>query len=123
MSFSLFLSHFRYMLSIGDLLWVPFTFTMQARFMAFHPVSLSPTALTALTFLSAASYYTFRSSNSQKNAFRTHGPASMPHLNYIPTKTGSKLLISGWWGVSRHINVKWDADGDGLGIIPSDTFI
>ena len=28
----------------------------------------------------------------------------MRHLKYMETKTGSKLLVSGWWGVSRHIN-------------------
>lgn len=29
-------------------------------------------------------------------------------LKYIETKTGSRLIISGWWGMSRHINYLGD---------------
>ncbi len=51
----------------------------------------------------------FRLSNSQKNTFRTNpNDPSVAHLKYIETKTGSRLLISGWWGVARHINYLGD---------------
>lgn len=29
-------------------------------------------------------------------------------MKYIKTETGSKLIISGWWGMSRHINYLGD---------------
>ncbi|KAJ4303984.1 erg24, C-14 sterol reductase [Collariella sp. IMI 366227] len=29
---------------------------------------------------------------------------SIAHLKYIETKAGTRLLISGWWGIARHIN-------------------
>jgi protein-S-isoprenylcysteine O-methyltransferase Ste14 len=29
-------------------------------------------------------------------------------LKYLQTKAGSKLITSGWWGVSRHINYLGD---------------
>lgn len=29
---------------------------------------------------------------------------SVSHLKTLPTERGTKLLISGWWGMSRHIN-------------------
>ena len=51
----------------------------------------------------------FRLSNSQKNDFRTNpsGP-NVAHLKYITTKTGRRLITSGWWGASRHINYLGD---------------
>ncbi|KAJ2586405.1 erg24, C-14 sterol reductase, partial [Coemansia sp. D1744] len=30
------------------------------------------------------------------------------HLKYITTESGSKLLVSGWWGMARHINYTGD---------------
>jgi steroid 5-alpha reductase family enzyme len=30
-------------------------------------------------------------------------------LKYMPTERGTRLLISGWWGVARHINYLGDA--------------
>lgn len=93
------------MLSVGDLLWVPFTFSLQARYLALHPTDISNAYLALLVALNIASYLTFRGSNSQKNDFRTNPDSpAVSHLKYIKTETGSRLLVSGWWGVSRHIN-------------------
>ena len=50
-------------------------------------------------------FYIFRSSNGEKNRFRTDPSSpSVSHLKYIKTESGSKLLVSGWWGSARHIN-------------------
>ncbi|KAK9432831.1 ergosterol biosynthesis ERG4/ERG24 [Lipomyces doorenjongii] len=94
---------FGFMLAFGDLALVPFTYTLQTRFLATHPVNLTWLGIAGIVTLKAIGYYIFRSSNSQKNAFRSGDP-SVAHLKYIETKSGSKLLISGWWGISRHIN-------------------
>lgn len=96
---------FGFMLSFGDLVWVPFIYSLQARYLSIHPVILGPWVSLAIMVVGATGYYVFRSSNSEKNAFRTDpdSPASA-HLKYIETASGSKLLTSGWWGTSRHIN-------------------
>ncbi|KAF4983087.1 hypothetical protein FZEAL_1416 [Fusarium zealandicum] len=100
---------FGMMLSFGDIVWVPYVYSLQTRYLAVHPVSLGPLGLASMMTLIGVGYYVFRSANSEKNAFRTNpDDPSVSHLKYIETKTGSKLLISGWWGVARHINYLGD---------------
>jgi delta14-sterol reductase len=54
-------------------------------------------------------YYIFRASNNEKNRFRTNPEdPKIKHLEYMTTKSGSKLLVSGWWGTARHINYLGD---------------
>jgi protein-S-isoprenylcysteine O-methyltransferase Ste14 len=100
---------FGYMLCFGDLTWVPFTYTLQARYLADHPVALPWYFLVAIVALKAVGFWIFRGSNSQKNLFRTN-PAhpDVAHLKVIETKIGRKLLADGWWGKSRHINYMGD---------------
>lgn len=97
------------MLAFGDLVWVPFVYSLQTRYLSVYPVSLGPAGLAGILSLIAIGFYIFRSANSQKNTFRTNPKdPQVAHLKYIETKTGSKLLISGWWGVARHINYLGD---------------
>jgi delta14-sterol reductase len=63
---------FGYMLSFGDLVWVPFTYGIQARYLAFHPVDLGLTASAAIVALNVVGFYIFRTSNSDKDSFRKH---------------------------------------------------
>eukprot|EP00208_Stichococcus_sp_RCC1054_P001079 CAMPEP_0206145244 /NCGR_PEP_ID=MMETSP1473-20131121/26782_1 /ASSEMBLY_ACC=CAM_ASM_001109 /TAXON_ID=1461547 /ORGANISM="Stichococcus sp, Strain RCC1054" /LENGTH=429 /DNA_ID=CAMNT_0053541383 /DNA_START=201 /DNA_END=1487 /DNA_ORIENTATION=+ len=96
---------FGFMLVFGDLCWVPFIYSLQARYLAYHAEELSWLAIVAIVALKAVGYLIFRGSNSQKDRFRrdpTH-PANAG-LKTIDTKRGRRLLIDGWWGVSRHIN-------------------
>jgi len=99
---------FGFMLSFGDLAWLPFTYSLQARYLAVYPVNLGPWAL--LTFGALGTGYTiYRRSNNEKNRFRTNpNDPAVAHLKYIETKSGSKLLVSGWWGTARHINYLGD---------------
>ncbi|KAJ1753729.1 erg24, C-14 sterol reductase [Coemansia sp. RSA 1821] len=100
---------FGWMLSFGDLTWVPAMYSLQARYLAFHPVYHSSLACWAIALLGTASFLVFRLSNSQKNAFRTNpNDPAVSHLRYITTESGSKLLVSGWWGMARHINYTGD---------------
>jgi hypothetical protein len=100
---------FGFMLAFGDLVWVPFLYSQQTRYLAVHPVSLGWLGLIAMSAILAAGYSIFRLSNSQKNAFRTNpDDPSVAHLKYIDTEKGTRLLISGWWGVARHINYLGD---------------
>ncbi|XP_071334607.1 delta(14)-sterol reductase LBR isoform X2 [Trachinotus anak] len=100
---------FGFMLAFGDLVWVPFTYTLQAYYLVSHPNPLSLPAVTAIVILKLVGFYIFRKSNSEKNAFRRN--PSDPKLSYlktIPTATGKSLLVSGWWGVVRHPNYLGD---------------
>nr|XP_019947282.1 PREDICTED: lamin-B receptor isoform X2 [Paralichthys olivaceus] len=100
---------FGFMLAFGDLVWVPFTYTLQAYYLVSHPNSLSPLAVATIVTLKLIGFYIFRKSNSEKNAFRRD--PSDPKLSYlktIPTATGKSLLVSGWWGVVRHPNYLGD---------------
>ncbi|MBE3045061.1 DUF1295 domain-containing protein, partial [Candidatus Bathyarchaeota archaeon] len=96
---------FGFMLAFGDLAWVPFIYANQARYLSVHPQTLGPYGIAAMLAILGVGFTIFRLSNNQKNAFRRDpkDPA-VSHLEYIETKTGSKLLVSGWWGVSRHVN-------------------
>ena len=100
---------FGLMLAFGDLVWVPFIYSLQARYLSVHPVILGPLYVTIVLGLQGLGYYIFRQSNSQKNAFRTNpNDPSVAHLKYIETASGSRLLTSGWWGTARHINYLGD---------------
>lgn len=100
---------FGFMLSFGDLVWLPFTYSIQARYLAIHPVELGFTGVLGVLSVTAFGYYIFRSTNNEKNVFRTNPKdPKVAHLQYIQTKTGSKLITSGWWGKARHINYLGD---------------
>jgi len=93
---------FGFMLSMGDLVAVPFTYTVQARYLAFHPVELGPVWVAAVIGVKLLGYWIFRSSNGEKNDFRNG--KNPKGLKYMTTARGSKLLTSGWWGFSQHPN-------------------
>lgn len=84
---------FGFMLNFGDLCWVPFVYTLQARYLAFHPTQLGELFVwsplypvqhilivyiiskgtfwtTTLFVLNATGYWIFRSSNNEKDEFR-----------------------------------------------------
>lgn len=100
---------FGFMLSFGDLCWVPFIYSLQARYLAIFPVDLGARGVAAVLAVQAVGYCIFRGANGQKNRFRTN-PAdpALSHLRFLETRSGSRLLISGWWGVARHINYLGD---------------
>jgi len=100
---------FGFMLSFGLLCWLPFMYSLQARYLALFPIDLELWQVLAITALQFTGYYIFRASNGQKNAFRTDpDQPSVKHLKYIMTKRGTRLLVSGWWGTARHINYLGD---------------
>jgi delta14-sterol reductase len=100
---------FGMMLSFGDLVWVPFTYSIQARYLATYPVELGLQGIIAVASVQGLGYYIFRSCNNEKNRFRTDpNDPRVKHLKYIETAAGSRLLVSGWWGTARHINYLGD---------------
>jgi delta14-sterol reductase len=58
------------MLAVGDLLWVPFVYSLQARYLAFRPKDLGYTWSAAILAVNFLGYYIFRAANNEKNEFR-----------------------------------------------------
>ena len=98
---------FGFMLVFGDLAWVPFTYSLQARYLVDHDPQLHWTMLALIVGVNIIGYLIFRGANGQKDAFR-RDPNSLPHLTFLQTKRGTKLLTSGWWGMARKINYTGD---------------
>ncbi|XP_018409807.1 PREDICTED: delta(14)-sterol reductase isoform X2 [Nanorana parkeri] len=73
---------FGFMLAFGDLCWVPFTYSLQAYFLVSHAQELSTLAAVVIILING--------------------------LETIPTATGKRLLVSGWWGLVRHPNYLGD---------------
>lgn len=100
---------FGFMLAFGDLAWVPFTYSLQARYLVDHPIDLQWWAVAGIVLLKGCGYFIFRAANLQKDTFRrdsTH--PSVRHLKSISTKKGTRLIISGLWGTCRHPNYVGD---------------
>lgn len=98
---------FGFMLVFGDLTWVPFTYSLQARYLVEHDPHLSYLNLLAIILLYSFGFMIFRGANSQKDAFR-RAPEQFKDMRYLQTKRGTKLLLSGWWGLARKINFTGD---------------
>ncbi|TFG62522.1 MAG: hypothetical protein E4H36_07815, partial [Spirochaetales bacterium] len=101
---------FGFMLLYGDSAWVPFTYSLQVWYLAFHNVVL-PVWITVLCcFMFGAGYCIFRATNLQKHRFKADPTRAVwgKKPEWIETETGSKLLVSGFWGWSRHFNYVGD---------------
>jgi len=100
---------FGFMLAFGDLAWLPFIYSLQARYLAVYPVHLGVWGILGVLAVQGFGYYIFRGANNEKNRFRTNPKdPKVAYLKYMETASGSKLLISGWWGTARHINYLGD---------------
>lgn len=100
---------FGFMLCFGDLAWVPFTYSLQARYLVDHDPHLGWPALGAVIVTNALGYSIFRGANGQKDAFRRNpSDPKVSHLTYLQTERGTRLLTSGWWGMARKINYTGD---------------
>jgi len=114
--------HFGWMLSWGDTVWLPYMYTLQGYYLLNNPQELSTEAFIIILTLGLTGYAIFRSANNQKEAFRTSNgdlkiwgkAAEAIPCQYTSSdgkKHESKLLVSGWWGLSRHMNYTGDLLG------------
>ncbi|EFA82219.1 hypothetical protein PPL_04642 [Heterostelium album PN500] len=107
---------FGFMLVYGDLAWVPFTYCLQSYYILRHvdangsPLNISFQYALLVLAVKAFGFYLFRWVNSQKHAFRRNPEAPIwgKRPEYILTKRGTKLLVSGFWGIGRHLNYTGD---------------
>ncbi|ABN66180.2 sterol C-14 reductase [Scheffersomyces stipitis CBS 6054] len=100
---------FGFMLSFGDLAWLPWVYSFQARYLSLpeNTLTLGRGNVAIIVGIMALGYYIFHSSNKQKSDFR-QGKLEHLQLESIQTTTGSRLLCDGWWGASQHINYLGD---------------
>ncbi|HUF92757.1 MAG TPA: DUF1295 domain-containing protein [Candidatus Limnocylindria bacterium] len=101
---------FGWMLAWGSLVWVPFTYSLQAYYLVDHSPALSWPALAGLVALNTAGYAIFRGANLQKHRFRQDParPVWRRPPRVLRTARGALLLTSGWWGLARHANYLGD---------------
>lgn len=111
--------HFGWMLAWGDCVWLPYMYTLQAFYLSQHPVQLSNTHSIAILLLGFTGYWIFRSANRQKDAFRQNREKAIiwgknvntiacTYKSFDGSEHQSKLLVSGWWGIGRHMNYTGD---------------
>lgn len=61
---------FGFMLAVGDLAWVPFVYSLQARYLVFNQIELGPIYTALIVGFNLLGYYIFRAANGEKNDFR-----------------------------------------------------
>ncbi|MCH8890217.1 MAG: DUF1295 domain-containing protein [Myxococcales bacterium] len=102
---------FGWMLLFGDLVWVPMTYSLQAHYLIDHAPKLPIWAAALCVLLGLAGVTLFRLSNLQKHRFRSD-PNGLQiwgkPVEFIETRHGNRLLVSGFWGWSRHSNYLGD---------------
>lgn len=117
--------HFGFYLAWGDLVWLPFTYTLQAFYLVHYPDHLSSCSVIAIMIIGLSGYSIFRLANNQKDTFRKDMAESgtsvvwgraATYINAVyKTHEGqireSPLLTSGWWGLARHFNYFGDLLG------------
>jgi protein-S-isoprenylcysteine O-methyltransferase Ste14 len=118
MSMDIAYENFGWMLAWGNLVWVPFVYCLPAYYLLQSGFDVSPGWAIVLLVAHVVGYYVFDTANSQKDYFRAGrelrrgfpwlpgGQLTAPEV--LPTASGRGLLVSGWWGVARHINYTGD---------------
>jgi protein-S-isoprenylcysteine O-methyltransferase Ste14 len=101
---------FGFMLCWGCLVWIPFTFSLQGLYLADHPHALSAPGALALIAFNLLGYAIFRGANLQKHKARKLPDTRIwgRPAEFIETARGTKLLVSGFWGIARHSNYLGD---------------
>jgi len=101
--------NFGFMLVMGDYVWIPYVFSLQSLYLIDSAnIPAWYAVLTVLVFF--VGFYIFRQANYQKFAFRQNPNVYIwgKPAKSLETKRGTKLMISGWWGVARKINYLGD---------------
>ncbi|KAJ0892011.1 putative delta(14)-sterol reductase [Helianthus annuus] len=95
-----------FMLVFGDLVWIPFTFSIQGWWLLSNNVDLPTAAIVANCFVFLIGYLVFRGANKQKHDFKKNPKALI--WGQPPKVIAGKLLVSGYWGIARHCNYLGD---------------
>jgi hypothetical protein len=103
--------NFGWMLVFGDSALVPMTYSLQAFYLIDHAPSIPIWFGLLVLLMFCGGLYIFRASNAQKNRFRLDPGGCRiwgRPAEYLVTSRGTPLLVSGFWGMARHINYLGD---------------
>ncbi|XP_018010670.1 delta(14)-sterol reductase TM7SF2 [Hyalella azteca] len=93
----------------GFYLTMPYYFIVNTRVLMMFRSPLPWYCIAGIVVIYLAGYILVRGANNQKHAFRTNpSDPNLAHLESLPTSAGTRLLVSGWWGVVRHPNYLGD---------------
>lgn len=99
-----------WMLTWGNVMFVGFMFTLPTLYASQNPSSLPWLLNVGIAFLAIAGLYVFSTANHQKHQYKTN--PQLPIWGEVPrtmqTERGTKLLLSGWWGLARKMNYTGD---------------
>lgn len=84
---------FGFMLAVGDLTYVPFSYTVQARYLVFSPVELGPIRTVVIILVNLLGYYIFRDANGEKNNFRNGKNPKSERVLYLPRSGTNRYLV------------------------------
>ncbi len=59
-----------FMLVFGCLCWIPFVYSLQARYLVFQPLEMGALNVALVLLVNGIGYYIFRAANGEKNDFR-----------------------------------------------------
>ncbi|XP_014785587.1 delta(14)-sterol reductase TM7SF2 isoform X1 [Octopus bimaculoides] len=98
-----------FMAVFGNMVWIPYVYCIQGLYLVRHKVLLPYYILALIAVLNFVGYVIYRGSTSQKYEFRKDPfQLSMAHLESIPSISGKRLLVSGWWKLCRKPNYLGD---------------
>lgn len=95
--------HFGFMLVWGDLIYVPFYYSICGWFISDYITSIPIYCLVFLVAIHIAGHFIFRTANWQKYSYKKY-KMKATIWGKTPKLLEDKLLISGWWGIGRHLN-------------------
>ena len=93
---------FGFMLLWGDLVLVPFFYSLAGWYMLRNSESMPLWQVLAIAALHIVGLWIFRESNAQKNRFKQDPSTKI--WGKPAEALGGKLLVSGWWRIGRKIN-------------------
>jgi len=92
-----------FMLVWGDLCVVPFWYSVGGWYLADRAETIEGPWVLLLLLFHLVSHYILRESNWQKFEYKKHGMKAKI-WGQEPKLIGNKLLVSGFWGIGRHLN-------------------
>ena len=106
---------FGYYICWGVLVWVPAIYCLVALWLVDHPIQWSPLVAVAMVTFGVVSIWINYNADEQRQRVRRSGgkttvwgaPPKLIHAKYTASdglERNSLLLVSGWWGVSRHFH-------------------
>jgi delta14-sterol reductase len=94
--------NFGFMLVWGDLVYVPFLYSLPGWWILHHTEPFTTAEWLGLVAFHLAALYVFREANWQKERYKRDKQAHI--WGKAPETIGGRLLVSGFWGIGRKIN-------------------